>query len=203
MLVYDIADLDHPRLVREHVVALPAFQNAEGKRRIAAQSELLSLDDNHFLLLCRDSGNGYGLPGATSLYRRVELLDTSQATNIAGTPYDDTIPVAPGGKLAAGVTPARLVPFIDINDNRELGRLGLHNGEPNDRTNLSEKWEGMGLVPVLDPAHPRAFFLLVANDNDFITQSGFQAGAAYKDPSGVDIDTVLLVYRITLPEFPK
>ena len=58
----------------------------------------------------------------------------------------------------------------------------------------------MGLLPALDPAHPRDFFLFVGNDNDFVTQNGFQAGAAYKDPSGTDVDTRILVYRITAPK---
>ena len=111
------------------------------------------------------------------------MLDTSRATNIAGSKYDGTVPVAPDGKLADGVVPATLTPFIDLNDNAQLGRFGLHNGEPNDRNNLSEKWEGMALVPALDPANPRDFFLFISNDNDFITQDGYQVGAAYKDKS--------------------
>jgi hypothetical protein len=41
--------------------------------------------------------------------------------------------------------------------------------------------------------------LFVSNDNDFITQNGFQVGAAYKDPSGADVDTTFLVFRLTLP----
>jgi hypothetical protein len=45
MLTYDVSRLDHPILVREHVLALPAFTTADGKRRIAAQSELLALDE--------------------------------------------------------------------------------------------------------------------------------------------------------------
>jgi hypothetical protein len=200
LLYYDIADLELPRLVREHVVPLPVFANADGKPRVAAQSELLALDETHFFLLCRDSGNGYGTDGATSRYRSVELLDTSQATNIAGSDYDGTVPVAPGGKLADGIVTATLTPFIDLNAQAQLSRFGLHNGEPNDRNNLSEKWEGMALVPALDPANPRDFFLFITNDNDFITQNGYQVGAAYKDASGADVDTMLLVYRITLPE---
>jgi hypothetical protein len=28
---------------------------------------------------------------------------------------------------------------------------GLHNGQPNDRNNLYEKWEGVALFPALDP----------------------------------------------------
>jgi hypothetical protein len=203
LLYYDIADLERPRLVREHVVPLPVFANAEGKPRVAAQSELLALDETHFLLLCRDSGNGYGTNGAASRYRIVELLDTSEATNIAGSQYDDAAPVTPGGKLAAGIVPAALTPFIDLNDNAQLGKFGLHNGVPNDRNNLSEKWEGMALVPALDPANPRDFLLFITNDNDFITQNGYQVGAEYRDASGVDVDTMLLVYRITLPEQTK
>jgi hypothetical protein len=101
------------------------------------------------------------------------------------------------------VIPAVLTPFIDINDNLELNRFGLHNGEPNGRNNLSEKWEGMTLVPALDPSNPQDFFLFVSNDNDFITQNGYQVGAPYKDESGADIDTLLLVYRVTLPILTK
>ena len=75
----------------------------------------------------------------------------------------------------------------------------MHNGAPNDRTNLSEKWEAMALVSVLDKATPDDYFLFVANDNDFITQDGFQVGAAYKDKSGADVDTLIQVYRLTIP----
>jgi hypothetical protein len=199
MLYYDVTAIDHPVLVREHVVVLPAFTTDDGKRRIAAQSELLALDDTHFLLLCRDSDNGYGQKGATSRYRRVELIDTSAATNIAGGKYDGLEPVAPKGHLAEGVVPAARTTFIDLNDNSELAKFGLHNGPPQDRNDLSEKWESMGLVPALDPAHPRDYFLFIANDNDFITQHGFHAGAPYSDPSGADVDTMYLVFRVTLP----
>jgi hypothetical protein len=99
--------------------------------------------------------------------------------------------------------PATLTAFIDINDNDQLNRFGLRNGEPNDRNNLGEKWEGMALVPALDPTNPRDYFLFVSNDNDFITQNGFQVGAPYKDQSGADVDSVLLVYRVALPELAK
>ena len=200
MLYYDIADVEHPRLTREHVVVLPMFTSAEGTPQVAAQSELLALDENHFLLLCRDGGNGYGTKGTTSVYRRIELLDASKATDIAGSEFDRTLAVAPDGKLAQGIVPATLTSFIDLNDNAQLEKFGLHNGPLNDRNNLSEKWEGMALAPALDPTHPRDFFFFVSNDNDFITQDGYQAGAPYKDPSGVEVDTMILVYRLTLPD---
>jgi hypothetical protein len=61
----------------------------------------------------------------------------------------------------------------------------------------------MGLVPALDPAHPRDFFLFVANDNDFMTQRGFHAGASYRDAGGVDLDTMFLVFRVTLAAPPQ
>jgi hypothetical protein len=200
LLYYDISDLARPKLVREHLVPLPVFETADGRQRVAAQSELLALDETFFLLLSRDSNNGFGTDSATSRYRSIDLLDTSRATNIAGSPYDGTVPVAPNGKLVDGVIPATLTPYIDINQTAELQKFGLHNGEPNDRNNLSEKWEGMALVPALDPANPNDYFLFVTNDNDFITQNGYQAGRAYKDPSGLEIDTMILVYRITLPQ---
>ena len=199
LLYYDIADLQRPKLVREHVVPLPVFETADGQQQVAAQSELLALDDTFFLLLCRDTDNGYGTAGATSRYRSIDLLDTSSATNIAGSRYDSTTPVAPGGKLVDGIVPATLTRYIDINDTAELNKFGLHNGEPNDRNNLSEKWEGLALAPALDPANPNDYFLFVSNDNDFVTQNGFQAGGAYKDASGADVDTMILVYRVTLP----
>jgi hypothetical protein len=203
MLYYDIADPDRAKLVREHVVPLPSFSDANGKRRIAAQSELFALDANRFLLLCRDSGNGYGMEGSTSRYRSIEILDTSKATNIAGSPYDGTVPVAPNGKLEKEIVPATLATFIDINDNSQLNKFGLHNGTPKDRDDLSEKWEGMALVPALDPGAPQDFFLFMSNDNDFITQNGYQVGTAYKDESGADVDTMILAYRVTLPELSK
>jgi hypothetical protein len=31
-------------------------------------------------------------------------------------------------------------------------------------------------------------------------QNGFEAGAAYKDASGIEVDTMILVYRLTLSE---
>jgi hypothetical protein len=192
---YDVSNPDQARLVRHYAVSLPLF-DADGKTRVAAQSELLALDESHFLLLCRD-GNGFGTKNPRSLYRKVLVLDVTGATNLAGSKYDGMTPVAPGGKLESDVIAAKLTPFIDINDSAQLARFGLHNGAPNDRSNLSEKWEGMGLVPALDPAKPDDFFLMIANDNDFLTTDGFQAGASYKTP--VDSDTVMLAYRVTLP----
>jgi hypothetical protein len=199
LLIYDITDPAKPVLAREHVVPLPFYTGADGKEHVAAQSELLALDANRYLLLCRDGDNGFALKSAASRFRRIMLVDVTGATNIVGSAYDGLAPVAPQGVLAAGIVPARLGSLVDINDAAMLDRFGLRNGEPNDRDNLAEKWESMGLVPLHDAANPRDVLLIVANDNDFITQDGFQAGKSYRDPSGVDVDTMLLVYRLTLP----
>ena len=96
-----------------------------------------------------------------------------------------------------------LTGFIDLNDAADLARFGLRNGGPNDRNNLSEKWEAISIVSALDPAAPQDFFVFVVNDNDFITQDGFQVGAPYKDESGADIDTTFLVWRASLPTLVK
>ena len=199
-LVYDASDLAHLKLAHEYVVPLPVFKDAKGKTKVAAQSEIVALSDKSLLMLARDSGNGQGLKDAESVYRKIEIVDLSEATDIANGPFDAADkPVAPMGVLDPSVTPAKLTSFVDINDRGELGRFGLHNGAPNDRNNLSEKWEAMSLASVLDPKLPNDYFLFVANDNDFLTQDGFQVGAAYKAEDGADVDTMFLVYQVTLP----
>lgn len=195
-LVYDAANPDALKLTAEYVVPLPTFKDAKGKTLVAAQSELVALPDGRLLLLCRDSNNGWGVKGDTSIYRAISLLDFSGATNIAGTEFDGLKPVAPKGELDPSVKPASLRTVIDINDNAELAKAGLHNGAPHDATDLSEKWEAMAVVPALDPDRPNDVFLLVANDNDFLTTDGFQVGAAYK--ADADVDTRVLVYRLSL-----
>ena len=198
-LVYDAADLDHLKLVHEYVVPLPVFTNDKGKTAVAAQSEIVALSPTSFLMLARDSNNGYGQKGDKSIYRSVVTVDVSAATDIAGGRFDGDTAVAPKGVLDPSVKPAVLSQFIDINDTADLARFGLHNGAPNDRNNLSEKWEAMSLASVQDPKLPDDYFLFIANDNDFITQDGFQVGAAYKDDSGADVDTMFQVFQVTIP----
>jgi hypothetical protein len=114
-LVYDASDAKNLKLVHEAVVPLPTFLD-DGKTKVAAQSEIVWIGPRRFLMLSRDSGNGYGLKGATSLYRRIDVLDLNGSTNIAGTPYDALQPVAPKGVLAEGIKAATLSPFIDMNE---------------------------------------------------------------------------------------
>jgi hypothetical protein len=194
---YGAAEFRDLKPAEEYVVALPKISDGH---KIAAQSELLALGGRQFFLLCRDSDKGFGMDEPKSAFRNIMLLDLTKATNIAGKAYDQTTPVAPKGKLISTVTPARLAPFIDINDNKQLNKFGLQNGEDKKLIDLSEKWESMALAPALDDAHPNDYFVFVGNDNDFRTKNGFQAGTRYEDNSGVNVDTRFLVYRITLPK---
>jgi uncharacterized protein YhjY with autotransporter beta-barrel domain len=201
LITYDISNPSAPVQSGHYIVQLPRFTAPNGSTLVAAQSELLALNNSQFLMLARDSGNGFSLAGATSAYRRVLLLDTRGATNIQGTGFEGTTPVAPGGALASGITPVNSATLIDMNDNTQLGRFGLRNGTPNDRNNLYEKWEAMSLLPVLNRNRPNDFFLVVANDNDFITTQGSMQGNPYSDPSRADVDNMFLVYLVTLPTY--
>lgn len=199
LMIYDVSkNPDNPTLVGHYVVPLPTFRSG-ASTLVAAQSEMLALNDKQFLVLARDSNNGQGLSGTNSLYRSIDIVDVSGATNLVGSAYEGTTPVAPGGVLAASITPVRYSAFLNINNNSQLSKFGLHNGGAQDANLLSEKWEAMGLLPVLDAAKPDDFFLFVGNDNDFLTRNGYQVGAAYD--AGANVDTMLLVYRLTLPTY--
>jgi len=199
LLIYNVAgNPDSPTLIGHYVVPLPTFRSG-ANTLVAAQSEMLALNDKQFLVLSRDSNNGLGYAGSNSLYRSIDIVDVSNATNLVGTAYEGTTPVAPGGNLVAAVTPVSYTPFVSINNNGQLNKFGLHNGGAQDANLLAEKWEAMGLLPVLDAAKPDDFFLFVGNDNDFLTRNGYQVGAAYD--AGTNVDTMLLVYRLTLPTY--
>jgi hypothetical protein len=196
LVAYDISGT--PKLLHEYVVPLPLYGDGD-RKLVAAQSEMLALDDHRLLLLCRDSGAGFTGKKDASAYRRVELVDLSAASDIAGGKYDKVGgSVAPMGVLDSAIIPARLGDVLDINNNAELARFGLHNGPPNDTNDLYEKWESMALAPVGDA--PDDYFLLIGSDNDFITQDGMMAGEPYKDASGADVDTLVMAWRITIPK---
>ena len=197
LFTYDIGNPDQITLKGEYVVRLPRFQQG-ANTLVAAQSEILALSDSQLLILPRDS-NGLNVGTQQSLLRRVDAIDISAATNILGQPYEGQI--APAGVLNPAITPALYVPFLDINNATQLARFGLSNGNIAGLSNLSEKWEGLALLPALDPAAPNDWFLFVANDNDFVTTDGFQAGAVYD--AGFNIDTMFLAYRVTITPVPE
>jgi len=194
LLAYDITGT--PRLIHEYAVQLPVFQDEDGRTIVAAQSELLAIDDHRLLLLCRDSGGGFASKRSTSLYRKIELIDTRGATDVSGKYDDMTGSIAPKGVLRDGIMPVTMRDFIDLNDNAQLNRFGLHNGDPADSHDLYEKWESLALGPT---GKPGEYILLVGSDNDFITQHGHMAGRDYKDAALAEVDTLVLAWRVSLP----
>ncbi|ELU38563.1 hypothetical protein AG1IA_07411 [Rhizoctonia solani AG-1 IA] len=144
-----------------------------------------------------------------SSLRQADLFDISNATDIHGTKFDGTTPVAPKGKLDKNVVPATYVPFVNYLDSKQLGRFGLHNDEPTDRTLIDAKWESFALAPVLDSTTPDDYFLVTmvccmgSADNDFITINGTALGKPYSASYGQDVDTQILVWRVTLPSVPR
>ncbi len=197
IFTYDINSPDDIRLSGEYVVQLPKFVQGTATL-VAAQSELLALSSTQLLMLPRDS-NGREVGTQTSLLRAVEILDLSAATNVLGASFETQ--VAPGGVLNPAIVPAAKSLLLNLNDRSQLNRFGLTNGIQANFENLSEKWEGLVLLPALDPDRPDDYFLFVANDNDFATTDGFHAGAAYND--GKNLDTMFLAYRVTISPVPE
>lgn len=204
VLVYDVSrDATPPRPVAHYVVRLPVYTEkgtGGAPDRTAAQSEIRVLDAHRFLMLARD-GAGLGADeGKPIVYKSVLLVDTSEATNLAGTAYETgtTSLRDAHGELRTGIRPAPWKPLVDLLDPTDLARFGLSvdRAQPG-KTMLSEKWEAMDLVSALDPAHPDDWFLLVGNDNDFVAKHCVMDGKRCDSP--IDNDNRILVYRLTLP----
>ncbi|CAE6453719.1 unnamed protein product [Rhizoctonia solani] len=200
LFAWDISTPGSSRLTGEWVVPLP--QSKKGKTY--AQSEIYALTLTQFLVLSRD-GHGHGDDGndAKSDYKQADLFDISDATDIHGTKFDGAAAVAPKGKLDKTVVPATYVPFVNYLNSTQLSRFGLHNDEPTDRTLIDAKWESFALAPVLDAAAPDDYFLITMADNDFITINGTALGKPYSASYGQDVDTQILVWRVTLPSVPR
>ncbi|HEY4368918.1 MAG TPA: esterase-like activity of phytase family protein [Steroidobacteraceae bacterium] len=211
VLVYDVSGEPTPATPVEHyIVQLPAYTEAgDGGRanRTAAQSEIRALNQHQFLMLSRD-GNGLGTGNDRPLvFKSVLLVDTAGATNLAGSAYEtNTTSVlrrADDVELKADIRPAQWAELINLLDSSQLARFGLNiDIRPrNQPLTLSEKWEAMDLVPALDPARPHDYFLFVGNDNDFIARHCIMQGQ--RCDSSFDNDSMLLVYRVTLPTMQR
>ncbi|KAJ3974336.1 esterase-like activity of phytase-domain-containing protein [Lentinula raphanica] len=200
MVAYDVANatLTRPTLVGEWVVPL-VVSTSKSKTRKCSEIHFVSPDV--FFALSRDgNGNGAGTSSSdtTSKYKQADLFSIANATNIAGTKFDDpTNPVAPDGILDDSVTPATYVSFVSYIDDDQLARFGLHNGGDEDSTLVNEKWESLALAPVNDPENPNDYFLFTASDNDFLTEDGISIGVPYN--AGVNVDNQFLVFQVTLP----
>ena len=211
--------------------ALPTYRTTSDGGAVnatAAQSEVVAIDDHRLLVLSRD-GNGLGQALTNpSVYKSVLLVDLAVGapSNIAGTARD-----AAGGKITTTfgtldptITPLSWVEAINMLNTTQLGKFNINldagGASQVDTLTLSEKWEGMSLVPDLATADPNDFFLFVANDNDFLTSQGmrilsdgslvpynaFAAHPANRIPAPVgaatanESDTLFLVYRVSVPE---
>lgn len=199
VLVYNLSRTPTPaHPIAHHVVQLPAYADrgdGSAANRTAAQSEILALDDHRFLMLARDAaGRGAGKT-APIVYKSILLVDTTGATNLAGTPYEtgtaSVLRSLAGTTLKTGIVPANRVELINMLNPIQLARVGLTVAD------LSEKWEAMDLVPVLEQDHPNDYFLLVGNDNDFIARHCLMSGQSCD--SDVDNDNRILIYRVMLP----
>ena len=206
MLVYDISkNPAAPTLAAEYALQLPTF-NSSGSgaapNRTAAQSEMLAINDRQMLVLARD-GNGYNNAApSTIIFKSVMLYDISAATNFVGTSADSAAGMITDGKgnLLSTITPAQSAEVVNLLNTSQLSRFGIsldNTAGGRGVLTLSEKWEGMALVPTLREGKPNEFFLFVSNDNDFLTQSGVMQGKTYN--AGVENDTQVLVYQMTLP----
>lgn len=215
ILVYDISASGVPtNPVGHYVLQLPIFANngtGGAADRTAAQSEMLALNDTQFLVLARDGlGRGTAANASTSttpMYKSILLVDTAGATNLAGTTYETgTTPVATNGTLLPAIVPVKQVELINMLNTTQLARVGMNLTRlpRTNATTLSEKIEAMALAPVLEESAPQDFFLFVGNDNDFqgtnICFNGACSASGALDGTGNN-DSVLMVYRLTLPTY--
>ena len=253
LFVYDITKTATPSSpVGHYLVELPTF-NSKGliagtANKTAAQSEIVALSSNTFMVLTRDgNGNGAGNAGAKStstavgyadnpqVFKSIALISTANATNLAGTIYETGYTTAVQGTgstlaPAVGIIAATTTDFVNLLNVQQLARFGLNintvgaigvaslssipgaSGVAAQNVNsLSEKWEALSVVPCLDAANPNDYFLLVGNDNDFITADGKMLGTSYNGvvngtsstgkEETVENKNRILVYRVTLPGY--
>lgn len=222
VMVYDISGDKTPTTpISEYVLQLPVYNNSltgtGNASATAAQSEILALNNAQFLVLSRD-GNGRGTNGNANAiaYKSILLVDTAGATNIAGTPYaTGTTPISTSaaanlsGALNPAITPVQHVELVNMLNSTQLAKFGINTvTAPSTQYTLSEKWEAMGLVPVLEEGAPQDFFLLIGNDNDFVSNDIDAAGVTDANAALNSVtagtgnnDNVIMVYRLTLPTY--
>ena len=207
VLVYDVSQNPVPTTpIGDYVVPLPVFNNdgdGSAPNRTAAQSELRVLDAKRFLLLARDGNGRLGNEGKLPVFKTLQLVDISEASNLAGSEYETGTTSILANRhdtaLVEGLVPARSSELLNLLDPAQLARAGLAlEADPeHGLVALSEKWEAMDLQPALDPQHPNDWLLLVGNDNDFIARHCKMSGAQCDSPE--DNDNRVLAFRLTLP----
>ncbi len=199
VLAYDVSRTPTPaRPMAHHVVQLPVYRAAGdggAPDHTAAQSEIIALDGHRFLMLARDAAGRGAATSNPVVYKTILLVDLTGATNLAGTEYETgttSLLLDPDGRaLMQGMVPAEWGELVNMLNPAQLARFGLS------VEGLSEKWEAMDLVPALEPDHPKDYFLIVGNDNDFTARQCRMSGQSCD--SAVDNDNRLLIYRLSFP----
>jgi hypothetical protein len=204
LLLFDVetGSPTHGRMVAEYVYQLTLNGNATTNRQTLA-SEILALNSETFLVLERDS---LGLGDATIAvpnYKAIVAVSTRGATNIANTGYDlergaPGALILPTNAVLSGIAPVARFDLVQIITSNDLARFNLNLNTNKDANTLSEKWEGLGLIPLGDPAAPDDFLLLAANDNDFVATNIYQNGV-FVGTNALTIDNMILAYRVSLP----
>lgn len=201
ILVYDIeaGSTTFEQPIAEYVHVLP-LSAAEAMNRHTPVSEILALSEKQFLILQRDS-RGLGGDAGALLYKRIVMVDATGASNILGTGYD-LEKGAPGqvslprAGLPTNVVAVASQDLVDILNASQLAKYGLNLNSTNQTANtISEKWEGLAILPLNDRAAPRDYLLLIGNDNDFKAPVVYHNGEAV-GTNEVGIDNMLLAFRI-------
>ena len=214
LFVYNVegTNRETPVLIGEYIVKLPQIDldpniAPSALDGTAAQSEIVALGPNSFLMLPRD-GNGMGKGTTVPItFKSVQLVDFASATNILG--FKDGVgeQISPNGNLINGVNAAATAEVINLLDTVQLAKFGFNiNTNPANSNTLNEKLEGMALVPDLSTPQANDFFLFIANDNDFQSSNVKMIDAAgnlvsYGDGrlnSGITNDAIYYAFRITI-----
>ena len=242
LLIYDVTGGATPSAPsKEFVIELPILRNngnGGAPDRTGQQSEIVVLDDHRFLVLSRD-GNGLGtnptaaIPvPAPTVFKTILLVDLNVGTptDIAGDGARNAeggrVTVGSAGALDPGITPLSYTEAINMLNSTQLAKFNIRldpGGTAQvDELTLSDKMEGMALVPALDPLNPNDYFLFIGNDNNFLTSqgnlprsdglphayNGFASYDANRIPAPVgsatasEVDTMFLAYRVTIVPEP-
>lgn len=131
VMVYDISENRTPaNPIGHYVLQLPILDRdgtGPNPDRTAAQSEVLALNSEQFLLLTRD-GNGLGVEDNRPLvFKSVYIVDITGATNLAGGTFETAtnsvvtgFTTANGGTLNSSITPVKTAELVNLINPTEL-----------------------------------------------------------------------------------
>ena len=183
--------------------AAAVFTDADGKRRVAAQSELAGARRDALPAALPRQRQRLRHEGATSLYRSVEMLDTSRRPTSRARATTAIEPVAPSGGLVAAVVPATLTPLHRSQrqcpagplrpaqrraerPQQPLGEMGRHGARAGARSGATRTTSSCS-SPTTTTSSPSTAF----------------RSAPPTRTSPASRSTRSLVYRVTLPDFAK